>query len=124
MKRSFVLDACSIIAFLSDEEGADEVEKLLREAKEEKIRLYMNKLNLLEIYYGVYREDGEKVAEETLSAIEGLPITIIENLTDRVFREAGRLKATYSLSLADSIAFAEAKIRDARLVSLQFSSYT
>jgi len=33
MKKRFVLDACTLIAFLNDEEGADEVEKILQMAK-------------------------------------------------------------------------------------------
>ena len=69
MMEIFVLDACSLIAFFNDEEGADQVENLLRMAEEKKVKLYMNKLNILEIYYGVYRDDGEKVAEETFHKI-------------------------------------------------------
>ena len=117
MKESFVLDACSVIAFLKDEEGADKVEDLLRRAKKEEFNLYMNRLNVLEIYYGVYREDGEEVAEETLSKIQKLPITIVNELSDSVFKEAGRLKANYKLSLADSVTAAEAKVRGAGLVT-------
>jgi len=115
--EAFVLDACSLIAFLNDEEGADKVEDLLRKAKEEKVKLYMNKLNILEIYYGVYRDDGEEAADETLSKILELPIVIVDDLSDAVLKELGRLKASYSISLADSIAVAEAKARDAELVT-------
>lgn len=115
--EAFVLDACSLIAFLNDEEGADKVEDLLRKAKEEKVKLYMNKLNILEIYYGVYHDDGEEAADETLSKILELPIVIVDDLSDVVLKESGRLKASYSISLADSIAVAEAKARDAELVT-------
>jgi len=115
--EAFVLDACSLIAFLNDEEGAEKVEDLLRKAKEEKVKLYMNKLNILEIYYGVYYDDGEEVANEILSKILELPIIIVDNLSDAVLRESGRLKAGYSISLADSIAIGEAKVRNAQLVT-------
>lgn len=117
MMEIFVLDACSLIAFFNDEEGAGKVENLLRMAEEKKVKLYMNKLNILEIYYGVYRDDGEKVAEETFHKILGLPILIVDNLTDRQLRESGRLKANYSISLADAIAVGEAIIRNAKLVT-------
>jgi len=40
MKDVFVLDACAIIAFLSDEEGADKVEHILKEAKKGKCNIY------------------------------------------------------------------------------------
>jgi PIN domain nuclease of toxin-antitoxin system len=82
--EAFVLDACSLIAFLNDEEGAGKVEDLLRKAKAEKVNLYMNKLNILEAYYGVYRDDGEEAADETLSKILELPIVIVDDLSDGV----------------------------------------
>jgi len=56
-------------------------------------------------------------AEETLNKIRSLPITIIAVLSDEVFEEAGRLKATYKVSLADSIALAEAKTRKVQLLT-------
>jgi len=38
-------------------------------------------------------------------------------LTDEVFYEAGKLKATNRISLADAIAIAEANVRDVELVT-------
>ena len=87
--QAFVLDACSLIAFLNDEKGADKVEDLLRRAKKEKVKLYMNKVNLVEIYYGVYRDDGEEAANETLSTILELPIFVVDKLSDGVLRQSG-----------------------------------
>ena len=67
----------------------------------------MNKLNLLEVYYGDYRADGKETADTMLEFVRDLPITIIPEITDSVFGEAGRLKATYKISLADAIVLAE-----------------
>ncbi len=117
MKKSFVLDASALIAFLGDERGAEKVEEILRKAGENKIFLYMNKINVLEVYYGVYREDGKKKAEETLLKIQGLPIKITDILSGDIFKEAGRFKAKYKISLADSIAIADAKTKDAFLIT-------
>ena len=77
----------------------------------------MNRVNLLEIYYGVYRDDGIHEANNVLAKIENLPVTIIGTLTDEVFYEAGKLKATNRISLADAIAIAEANVRDVELVT-------
>jgi predicted nucleic acid-binding protein len=77
----------------------------------------MNKLNILEVYYGVYREDGKDKADETLNKILSLPLVVIDKFEDNVFKEAGRLKAIYKISLADSIALAEAKVREAQLLT-------
>jgi len=117
MNETFVLDACALIAFLNDESGADIVENLLEKAKHGLNDLVMNKVNLLEIYYGIYRDDGFETASGIMQTIENLPIQIISSLSDKVFLEAGRLKAEHRISLADSIAIAEANVRDAQLVT-------
>jgi predicted nucleic acid-binding protein len=96
---------------------------LLQRARKGELDLYMNMINVLEIYYGVYREDGQEVAEETLSRIQRLPIIIVNELTDSVFKESGRLKANYKLSLADSITIAEAKARNASLVTADHQDF-
>ncbi len=79
--------------------------------------MFMNKINLLEIYYNIRREYDFDTFEEAYSRIIGLPIGIVDAITDEVFYEAGRLKSQYRVSLADSIALAEAKIRGALLVT-------
>jgi uncharacterized protein len=117
MKNVFVIDACALIAFLADEEGANNVERILSDAKREKCKVSMHKINLLEIFYGVYREEGKEKAEKVLEKIAKLPIKLIDTIKDNVFREAGRLKATFKISLADSIVLAEASIKKAGLVT-------
>jgi predicted nucleic acid-binding protein len=46
-----------------------------------------------------------------------MPIIIKDTLTDEVFKEAGRLKSKYKISLADSIAIAETIINKGSLVT-------
>jgi len=77
----------------------------------------MHEINLLEIYYGVYRDEGKEIAEQTYDKVFDLPIKFVKGLRENVFREAGRLKAVYKISLADSIALSEAKIRRIPLVT-------
>ncbi|GAK56358.1 toxin-antitoxin system, toxin component, PIN family [Candidatus Vecturithrix granuli] len=117
MSEHYVMDACALLAFLNAEQGGDNVEALLRKANTPECTLYMHKLNVLEIYYGVFRDVSPEKAEETLNTIHSLPITIVDVLSDAVFKEAGRLKATYKISLADAIALAEAKTRDVQLLT-------
>lgn len=117
MSNNFVLDASALIAFLADEEGTTKVEDILNKAKKGICVIYMNKLNLLEVYYGVYREDGKAKAEEVLNKVSKLPLFVNDMMSDELFREAGRLKASYKISLADSIAIAETKIREAQLLT-------
>ncbi len=117
MKDIFILDACALIAFLADETGADNVERCLKDAENGKCKIFMHRINLLEIFYGIYREEGEEEAEEVLESILRLPIKIISTVKNKVFREAGRLKATYKISLADSILLGETLIRKARVIT-------
>ena len=117
MKKTFILDACALIAFFTDEPGADKVEYVLRLAENDDCIIYMNKLNILEIYYDTFRREDKEKANEMLTKISSLPVIIIGKLEDDVFKEAGRFKATYRISLADSIALAEAKTRGAELVT-------
>lgn len=117
MNATYVLDACGLLAFLNDEPGVDLVDRLLQQARNQECVLYMHKLNLLEIYYGVFREVSPEKAEEVLSTILALPIAIVAAISDEVLKTAGRLKAVYKISLADSLALAEAKTRNVPLVT-------
>ena len=64
----------------------------------------MSKYNLLEVYYDFFRDDGKDRAGEMFQDALGLPIRIVEELSDAVFLEAGRLKETHGISLADAVA--------------------
>jgi len=117
MRGYYVLDACALIAFLNDEAGADIVEELLRKSDPQVPNLFLHRLNLLEVYYCIYREVGPETSEQALGRIRALPVTEVTEISYEAFLEAGRLKAIYRLSLADSIAAAEANVRGASLVT-------
>jgi uncharacterized protein len=117
MSNIYVLDACALIALINNEQGADRVEEVLREALDGSIEVYMNKINVYEIYYGIYREEGRTKADETYTLIQKQPINIINVFNDDVFIEAARLKLKYKISLADSIVLGEAVVRNAALLS-------
>jgi predicted nucleic acid-binding protein len=106
-----------VISYLYDEQGADIVENILKEAEADKIKLYMNKLNLYEVYYNVYRDYDIIKADEILRLIQGYPIDIIESISDDVIRKAAYYKENYRMSLADSIALGETSIRGASIVT-------
>ena len=113
----YVLDACALIALLQNEEGADRVAAVINAANEGVADVTMNKINLLEVYYNVYRSQGEAQAEVMYAAFQKRPVHINSETSDAIFKEAGRLKATYKVSLADSIALAQALALDAELLT-------
>ena len=117
MKENYILDACALIAYFKEETGFKAMIEFFDRADDEEISLSMHKLNLLEVYYGFYRDDGKEKAEAILADSSSLPIVIIDDLGDPLFREAGRLKASYDISFADSLALALASVRGERLIT-------
>ena len=117
MKKTYVLDACAMLALLKNEQGAEVIDNLLVEAKNNYCTVFLNKYNLLEVYYGFFREDGEAFAEEQFKAISESPVAIIDVLSDEVFRHAGRLKAPYRISLADAVVLGQGMASNAIIVS-------
>lgn len=117
MRNIYVLDACALLALINNEQGADRVEAVLREAQSGNSDVYMNKINVYEIYYGIYRVTGKVKADEAYRRILLSPINIIDTFSDNVLIAAAKLKVKYRMSLADSIILGEAVTRSATVLS-------
>ena len=117
MSGVFVFDACSLIALLSNEEGASVVKGILQKALDGEIKIVMHKVNFFEVYYYIYWRYGEESALRLLADIKISPVTIDTELTDDIVMKAGRLKSLYKMSLADSIGLAEAIITNGSFVT-------
>jgi PIN domain nuclease of toxin-antitoxin system len=113
----YVLDACALLALLRNEPGADKVADAINAANDGKAEIVMHKVNLLEVYYDLYRSIGKEKADLILSEIMNRPIDINAEITDEIFAEAGRLKASYKISLADCFALAQAAISGGELLT-------
>ncbi|MCL2121001.1 MAG: type II toxin-antitoxin system VapC family toxin [Clostridiales bacterium] len=114
---TYVLDACAMLAVLSNEPGADVVEEIYEKADSGEVVLTINKVNLLEVYYDLFRTYGKERADEIVNEIRRLPIQIFHEISDDVFAEAGRLKASHKISLADSIALAQTLVISGELLT-------
>lgn len=66
MKRIFVLDACAVIALVKKERGADIVAGLYQRAASGSVQLCINRVNLLEVYYGFYYDKGRDYASNII----------------------------------------------------------
>jgi len=117
VKENYILDACALIAYFKNEAGFKAMLQYFDRAGDGEITLFMHKLNLLEVYYGFYRDDGRENAEAVLGDALSLPITFIDELGNPLFKEAGRLKAIYDISFADSFALALASVRGESLIT-------
>ena len=115
-KSKYVLDSFAILAYLTEEEGADVVEDLLNKAKNGEVRLYLNYVNLGEVYYITIREKDVNDANESIALVKRLPIEFVQ-VDERIALIAGRVKATYSVSYADAFVVATAIMKEATIVT-------
>ncbi len=104
---NYVLDSFAILAYLGNEEGADKVEEIIDKAEKGEIKLFMNYVNLGEVYYIVAREFGIAKANEAVAIVKRLPIEFVE-VNESLALTAGRIKAMHSLSYADAFVVATA----------------
>ena len=105
---TYILDACALFALFDGEEGEDKIDALFQQAHSGTVKLAMSIINLLEVYYGYFREKGRDGAIAVLQPIYDVPLTIINTISPRVYEEAARLKAAYKCSLADAVGVATA----------------
>lgn len=115
-EAKYVLDSFAILAYLAEEEGADVVEDLLNKAEEGEAKLYLNYVNLGEVYYITFREKDVNEANESMVLIKRKPIEFVQ-VDERIALIAGRAKATYSMSYADAFVVAMAIVKEAEIVT-------
>ena len=116
MRDIFVLDACALLAVARNEEGANIVVDAYNKASKGEAKLFLNRVNLLEVYYDFYRYKGKKYADDFVKTVKQSDVQICE-FDEIVFAQAGRLKATYRISLADSIALAQTLVVNGALLT-------
>jgi predicted nucleic acid-binding protein len=113
-----LLDACAMLALFNKERGWENVRALLEKAETGEINVFINAINLYEVYYKKLHKEGQQAARDVLNSILDSAIGIIDVFTsDDIFHEAARIKAGYSLSLADSIALGTASCLNCTLVT-------
>ena len=115
MKR-YVLDSFAMIAFLEDEPGADKVESILRALMQNKARVYMSVINWGEIFYNIFREQGQKEAEDVMARIREYPFKIVD-ADQKLTYEAAYLKGTHKIAYADCFAAALSRTLGAPVVT-------
>jgi PIN domain nuclease of toxin-antitoxin system len=116
MKSVYFLDACALLAVYKQENGYDVVADIYEDAVNGRASIYINAVNLLEVYYGLIYEFGTEFANKRLQEVVE-SIVEITDLTLLKLIEAGRIKTTYKLSLADAIALAETSVSRGTLLT-------
>ena len=115
--NSIVLDSFALLGYLENETFSERVEKLLKQARQGKIRAYLHAIHLGEVYYITLREQGQDLADLAYARIKAFPLRYIESIDDEMLRTAGRLKANYPISYADAFAASLAIINHSSLLT-------
>ncbi|RLF87766.1 PIN domain nuclease, partial [Thermococci archaeon] len=102
-----VLDSYAILTYLLNEKGAERVEELLNKARNGEVKVYMNVVNLGEVYYVIARRKGVDVADFIIANLLKSPILFIP-ADEHLSLIAGRIKAFHKLSYANAFATATA----------------
>ena len=110
---SFVLDSWAILAWLAGEPSARRVQRELRAAEADGLRLHLSVINAGEVYYRQARAAGVDAAEQFLADLRSgaLPIRLVDAHDRRVWH-AARLRARYPIAYADAFAGALAQELD------------
>jgi predicted nucleic acid-binding protein len=112
----FVLDSYALLAFFRNETGADDVEKLLNEAAEDKHELYITVINAGEVYYMSSRKESAAKAIQVWEAMKKFPLHFVIADMDLTL-SAAKIKAIYKLSYADTFAAALTIQKKATLIT-------
>jgi predicted nucleic acid-binding protein len=112
--KSYVLDTSALLAFWSDEAGADEVERILRTSPA-KATVHISFMTVMETRYLLLRRAGDQAVLEFEAMVRNLPVARI-GVTDEILNHAARIKASTRLSVADSWIIATAMATDSALI--------
>jgi len=115
---TYVLDACAMIAFLRNEEGADVVSSLLLNES-----CMAHAVNLCEVYYDcLIRGDNESVARELIADLRSLGLVFREDMDNQFWQmvasyKAKTRRASLQLPLADCFVISLAESENATIVT-------
>uniref|UniRef100_UPI00261834D7 type II toxin-antitoxin system VapC family toxin n=1 Tax=Thermococcus sp. TaxID=35749 RepID=UPI00261834D7 len=100
----------------NEEAVADKVEEYLNLGRSGKAEIYMNVVNLGEVYYIISKRSGTGMANLAVALIRREPLKLVV-ADERLALIAGRIKAFHRLSYADAFAVATAIDLDATLLT-------
>lgn len=114
MKR-YLLDTSALLTLRDDELGADQVAEILGQARQQRAQCFACFMTLMEVFYRVWRDEGELEGRLAYEQCQALPITWVHE--DKSLLEmAAEVKAGHQVSLADAWIVASAILQNAQLV--------
>ena len=113
--KTYLFDTSAIFAFTDNEQGAQQVEKLLQDAAKQKLAIYFSAMSVMEAYSVTAQELGQESANQIVSMLRSLPVTELP-LSDDLVLIAGDYKARHHISVADAWIAATAKVHHLTLL--------
>jgi PIN domain nuclease of toxin-antitoxin system len=104
MINKIVLDTCFFFCLVQGEDGQENVEKLLLQAKNRETELIMSLVNYCEILYQIKREPDYLSVRDFL---DGLPISLYE-VNKEITEYTSFIKSKAKISLGDAFAIGTA----------------
>lgn len=108
----YVLDSFALLVYLEGEAGMPKVRAALECAAADRHHVYLSLIKLGEVLSVVDRERGLLEAQQTLAAVNQLPLEMLP-VTRSTVLAAAHVKARFSLSYADAFAVVAAQERGA-----------
>lgn len=112
---TYVLDSSALLAYLTNEPGADQVGDLLEQAKRRRCRLLVPFMVFMETCYRIWQLEGEEAAKRTFADLSHLPVQRVD-VEERSLWLACEMKAVHRLSVGDAWVLAIALAHKAILV--------
>ena len=112
---TYVLDSSALLAYLTNEPGADQIEDLLEQAKRRRCRLLVPFIVFMETCYRIWQLEGEEAARRTFADLSHLPVQRVA-VEEQSLWLACEMKAIHRLSVGDAWVLAIALAHKATLV--------
>jgi ribonuclease VapC len=111
----YTFDTSAILAFFTNEPGADQVERILLLAEKRKAEVNVSFMTYTELTYQLWRRGGEKAGKLAYLRLKALGLKRVD-VSEGLTLHASRIKASFELSVADAWIAATALITESRLV--------
>lgn len=106
-----VFDAEPLLAYLDGEPGADAVERVVEDVRDDRIEGLVSYVTLAEVTYVAERALDEAIVRSYVETLQDYGIEPVD--VAEVWRTAARYKNAHDVSLGDAIVLATASARDA-----------
>ena len=112
----FVLDACAMLAYLNNENGAEFIGEILEKGNRKEVKIFLTEMDLAEIFHIVLKQEGRERALKAMLLIKTLPVECIA-MDEPLLMLAGEIRIQFPLTLGDALVAALAKSKKAKLIT-------